>query len=154
MACHIRCDEVAFCGHGKPCPYKTNSTELAKVVENQKHLMNCLCRATRIIMNEPREEVGTRLLFENERVRVWDLALEPNEWLEKHVHREDFLFVVIEGGNLKHVDPQNPDNDRAVSYADDLVVFREAGQSGTIHNRLVNVGDAPYRNLVIELKSR
>ena len=105
-------------------------------------------------MNEPSEAVGTRLLFENERVRVWDLALAPDEWLEKHIHREDFLFVVIQGGDLKHVDLQNPENDRAVSYEDDLVVFREAGESGTVHNRLVNVGDAPYRNLVIELKSR
>ena len=102
---------------------------------------------------EPTEQVGTRLLFENERVRVWDLALEPNDWLEKHIHRDDFLFVVLNGGELKHVDPQNPANDRAVSYQDDLVVFREAGENGTVHNRLVNVGDAPYRNLVIELKS-
>ena len=100
----------------------------------------------------PREEVGTRLLFENNRVRVWDLSLAPQEWLEKHIHRDDFLFVVINGGDLKHIDPLNPENDRAVRYEDDLVVFREPGQEGTVHNRLVNVGDAPYRNLVIELK--
>ena len=103
-------------------------------------------------LNPPREEVGTHLLFENDRVRVWDLALAPDEWLEKHIHRDDFLFVVINGGDLKHIDPQHPENDRAVRYEDDLVVFREAGDEGTVHNRLVNVGDSPYRNLVIELK--
>lgn len=102
---------------------------------------------------EPTERVGTRLLFENERVRVWDLALEAGESLEKHIHRDDFLFVVINGGDLKHVDPQNSANDRAVRYEDDLVVFREAGDEGTIHNRLVNVGNASYRNIVIELKT-
>ncbi len=99
-----------------------------------------------------REEVGTGLMFENERVRVWDLALAPGEWLEKHIHREDFLFVVINGGDLKHIDPQNPANDRSLRYEDDLVVFHAVEGEGKVHNRLVNVGDAPYRNLVIELK--
>ena len=30
----------------------------------------------------PTELVGTSLMFENERVRVWDLALAPGESLE------------------------------------------------------------------------
>ena len=100
---------------------------------------------------EPTERVGTRLLFENERVRVWDLALSPGEFLEKHVHRDDFLFVVTDGGSLQHVVPGQPELDRAVQYDDGLVVFHQAGE-GIVHNRLVNVGDAFYRNIVIELK--
>lgn len=99
----------------------------------------------------PTQNVGTRLLFENDRVRVWDLALQPGEFLEKHVHRDDFLFVVTDGGSLRHVDPNDSSNDRAVKYDDGLVVFHEAGE-GIVHNRLVNVGDALYRNIVIELK--
>lgn len=102
-------------------------------------------------MNEPTEQVGTRLMFENERVRIWDLALQPGESLETHIHRDDFFFVVIQGGDLQHVDPDNAENTRSLSYEDDQIVFLEAGD-GQIHNRLVNVGDAPYRNLVIELK--
>lgn len=100
---------------------------------------------------EPTENVGTRLLFENERVRVWDLALEPGEYLERHVHRDDFLFIVTDGGSLRHIVPGQPELDRAVQYDDGLVVFHEAG-AGIVHNRLVNVGDAFYRNIVIELK--
>ena len=96
--------------------------------------------------------VGTRLLFENDRVRVWDLALQPGEYIEKHVHRDDFLFVVTDGGSLRHVDLTDSANDRAVQYDDGLVVFHEAGQ-GIVHNRLVNVGDKFYRNIVIELKT-
>jgi mannose-6-phosphate isomerase-like protein (cupin superfamily) len=100
---------------------------------------------------EPSENVGTRLLFENERVRVWDLALQPGESLEKHTHRNDFLFIVVQGGALRHIDPDSPANDQAVRYEDDQVVFIEAGE-GTVHNRLVNVGTKPYRNFVIEIK--
>lgn len=104
-------------------------------------------------MTQPSTNVGTRLMFENERVRVWDLALQPGEWLETHLHRDDFLFIVLEGGELQHRDAARPEGDRKVRYDNDLVVFHEAG-SGIVHNRLVNVGDAPYRNLVIELKKR
>ena len=100
---------------------------------------------------EPTENVGTRLLFENERVRVWDLALEPGESLEKHIHRLDYLLIVIAGGSLRHVDPEHPKNERDVRYEKDQVVFFEAGD-GLIHNRLINMGTEPYRNLVIELK--
>ena len=97
--------------------------------------------------------VGTRLLFENERVRVWDLALEPGEWLEKHAHRDDFLFIVTDGGSLRHVDPSDSANDRAVEYDKDLVVYRGVDEGEEIvHHRLVNVGDGFYRNLVIEIK--
>lgn len=101
--------------------------------------------------NEPSENVGTRLMFENERVRVWDLALQPGESVEKHIHRNDFLFIVVKGGSLRHIDPDNPGNDQAVRYENDQVVFIEAGD-GTVHNELVNVGTEPYRNFVIEIK--
>lgn len=100
---------------------------------------------------QPGEQVGTRLLFENDRVRVWDLALAPGEALGAHVHRLDFCFVVVRGGHLRHVHPEDPAQSQDVRYEDDQVVFLEAGE-GLPHHRLVNVGDTPYRNLVIELK--
>ncbi|MFD1733155.1 hypothetical protein ACFSC4_21605 [Deinococcus malanensis] len=33
-------------------------------------------------MTPPAEQVGTRLMFENDRVRVWDLALVPGRLLK------------------------------------------------------------------------
>ncbi len=47
---------------------------------------------------EPSERVGTRVMFENERVRVWDLALAPGESLEKHIHRRDYFFISSRAG--------------------------------------------------------
>lgn len=97
------------------------------------------------------EQVGTRLMFENERIRVWDLALAPGETLEAHIHRLDFCFIVLQGGQLRHIHPENPDQNEDVRYETDQVVFLEAGD-GLVHHPLVNVGHTPYRNLVIELK--
>ena len=100
---------------------------------------------------EPSANVGTKLLFENERIRVWDLALQPGESLQKHVHHEDYLFIVLQGGALVHIDDEDATKNVAVTYATDQVVFLEAGE-GLVHNRLKNIGTEPYRNLVIELK--
>jgi mannose-6-phosphate isomerase-like protein (cupin superfamily) len=100
----------------------------------------------------PTERVGTHLMFENDRVRVWDLALAPQEWLESHIHRDDFLFIVVDGGHLRHASPDNPPDAHEVKYQTDQVVFIEVGGE-TLHHRLTNIGDAPYRNFVIELKS-
>jgi beta-alanine degradation protein BauB len=65
-------------------------------------------------MNEPTEHVGTRLLFENDRMRVWDLALAPGESLEKHIHRLDYVILVESGGLLRSADPEDPANDRDI----------------------------------------
>ncbi len=77
--------------------------------------------------SEPSEQVGTRLLFENARIRVWDLALAPGESLPTHIHRHDYCFIVVQGGALLHVDPDNPANTEEVYYEDDQVVFLEVG---------------------------
>ena len=47
------------------------------------------------------DDVGTRLLFENDRVRVWDLRLEPGESTGLHRHTSDFLYIVIGDGTLQ-----------------------------------------------------
>jgi hypothetical protein len=97
----------------------------------------------------PIEQVGTRLLFENERVRVWDLALEPGESFAEHVHRLDYLYVVESGGLIRFADPGGH---RDVQFVDGQVAFREVGPAGKVDHRLTNVGTKRHRNFVIELK--
>ena len=99
------------------------------------------------------ENVGTQLLFENERIRVWDLSLAPGEWLETHRHRTDFCFIVAQGGHLQHANPNDPQDRHEVNYATNQVVFIPVGPEGALHQRLTNIGDAPYQNYVIEFKN-
>ena len=99
----------------------------------------------------PTEQVGTRLLFENERVRVWDLALAPGESLEKHIHRLDYCYIVAIPGLIRFVDPDNPDDFEDYQFVADEVVHISVPAEGKIDNRLVNIGDVPHRNFVIEM---
>jgi hypothetical protein len=99
----------------------------------------------------PAEEVGTKVLFENERVRVWDLALAPGESLAKHIHRTDYFFIVESGGLIRFADPDNPADYHDVQFKDDQVTF-VAVLEGKVDNRLTNIGEKRHRNYVIELK--
>jgi hypothetical protein len=102
-------------------------------------------------MAEPTERVGSRLLYENDRVRVWDVSLAPGESLETHIHRLDYVILVESGGLLRSSDPENPANDRDIHFQDDQVEFRTVGE-GKIDNLLTNIGTKRHRNYVIELK--
>ena len=100
---------------------------------------------------QPADEVGTKVLFENERVRVWDLALAPGESLAKHIHCTDYFFIVESGGLIRFADPDNPADYHDVQFKDDQVAFVTVPE-GKVDNRLTNIGEKRHRNYVIELK--
>jgi hypothetical protein len=100
----------------------------------------------------PIEQVGTRMMFENDRVRVWDLALEPGESFAEHIHRLDYFYIVESGGLIRFADPDGPGGHRDVQFVDDQVAFRLVGPSGKIDHGLTNIGTKRHRNFVIELR--
>jgi beta-alanine degradation protein BauB len=104
--------------------------------------------------NEPSEQVGERLMFENDRVRVWDIDLAPGESLPEHIHRLDYVILVASGGLIRFADLDDPAGHRDVQYVDDQVSFREVSPAGKIDHQLTNIGTKRHRNFVIELKPR
>ena len=46
------------------------------------------------------ERVGSKLLFENDRVRVWELRLEPGQREALHEHKLDYVMVQIDGDKV------------------------------------------------------
>jgi beta-alanine degradation protein BauB len=51
-------------------------------------------------MSEIVGEVGTKKLFENERVIVWEMRLEPGEKELVHQHQHDYLMIQITGDRV------------------------------------------------------
>ena len=45
--------------------------------------------------------VGTRLLSENERVRVWDIRLKPGERIGFHRHMLDYFWTAVTSGRAR-----------------------------------------------------
>lgn len=103
-------------------------------------------------MSDPdtaRNEVGSSLLFENERVRVWDLRLAAGESTGLHRHETDYLYVVIGEGTLQRGDADGSRGE-ARTMTDGEVHFRTI--DGDDVHEAINVGESDWRNIVVELK--
>ena len=95
--------------------------------------------------------VGSALLLENERVRVWDITLAPGERLPFHCHRTSYLYRCESGGRWR---VRTPGGD--VFTGEDgagEVTFHEIPPGGAIVHDLTNTGAAQLRYTTIELLS-
>ena len=95
--------------------------------------------------------VGTKVVFEDDRVRVWDFKLAPGEASPLHSHKHDYLFVyVTEDNRLDIVVPEG----RTIEQRspEGFVAYWEAGKEQPPHwtHTAKNVGDKPHRQILIE----
>jgi beta-alanine degradation protein BauB len=92
------------------------------------------------------DRIGTELLFENDRVRVWDLRLQPGEASPAHRHRGDYLFIQV---TPSRVEAHDGGAEPALTEGDDgFVQYTEVG-SGIVH-RIVNRAELPFREILVE----
>lgn len=98
--------------------------------------------------------IGDTIVFENDRVRVWELALDPGEESHVHEHQNDYLMICIEGDQV--AGKATPGQPQAYGRAGDFVdistgpghtLFVDGGVSETA----VNTGTRRYRNILVEL---
>ncbi len=104
--------------------------------------------------DHPYGDIGTSMLFENERIRVWELVLEPGESSDLHHHDLDYLMVQIEGDNISaHFEPDSTGTFAGSDVLEGpvspgLAIFAEAGGRETA----VNNGSETFREIIVELK--
>ena len=46
---------------------------------------------------------GSKKVFENDRVIVWEMALEPGESTGLHTHKHEYFFQVVSGSTLETI---------------------------------------------------
>jgi quercetin dioxygenase-like cupin family protein len=100
--------------------------------------------------DDPVGDVGGRVLLENERIRLWELILEPGEASALHHHEHDYCLVILEGDYVAGVSaPGSP----VESFVGKVP---EAGNSVAIPKGATewayNVGEKTYREIIVELK--
>ena len=91
--------------------------------------------------------VGTSVIMENDRVKIWEMDLAPGEESAEHRHDLDYILVILEGDKIAGICTDGRDD----IYADvtpGLTVFVPKG--GTEIAR--NVGTRRYHEVLIELK--
>lgn len=93
--------------------------------------------------------VATSVLFENERVKVWEMDLKPGEDTDMHYHSMDYLLVIIDGDRIAGIPPEGSDEEVIDAPVEAGQVFY-VPKGGTELAR--NTGTKPYREILIELK--
>jgi len=97
-------------------------------------------------------DVGTRLVWENDRVRIWEMVLEPGARSAVHEHTLDYLLIPLAGDRIA-VDVE-PDTAGAYRESGEFPVpigkatFVARGGIETARNS----GAETYREILVELK--
>ena len=107
--------------------------------------------------------VGTQKVFENERIIVWHLDLEPGEQGERHSHELDYVVRIISGSTLEVFGPDGELLDTveleaggAVSFhiqGDQIVSNRPGYPAVPVTHSARNVGPTTFREVLIEFKN-
>jgi quercetin dioxygenase-like cupin family protein len=91
-------------------------------------------------------DVANRFLFENERVRVWQMDLAPGESSDFHEHRLPYVLCILEG---KSIDADLEDGRTLhIPVEPGKVFFVPPGNRETAVNR----SGVRFREILIELK--
>lgn len=96
----------------------------------------------------PAEPVGTALLFQNDRVRVWEMVLAPGETCPPHRHTRDYLMVYPAAALIRSGPADRPVVQR---LGEGMVAYAAVGPAGLDAHAITNVGAAESRHYVIEL---
>ena len=101
---------------------------------------------------DPIGNVAQNLLFEDAKVRIWDMRLEPGEGSDLHRHELDYYLVMLEGDGIGGICPKS----------EGLPPFAIEIPPGGITMAIprghlewsVNVGTKTFYELVVEMKDR
>ena len=107
--------------------------------------------------------VGTKKVFEDDRVIVWHLDLEPGEQGDRHTHRLDYVVRVVAGSTLEVSGPSGEFLDTVELESGGAVAFRVVGDQ-IISDRpgyptvpathsARNVGKTTFKEVLIEFKN-
>lgn len=91
--------------------------------------------------------VADHVLFENQLVRVWQMALAPGERSSRHRHDLPYVMCVIEGDRIDAV--QDSAGEVRIPVQPGSVLFVPPGGET---EQAVNGGSRPFREILIELK--
>ena len=97
-------------------------------------------------------DIASRVVFENERVRVWELRLPAGQRGPIHRHELDHVLIQISGDRIA-VEPE-PDTESV--YKDYLEADVEPGNALFVRRggieRASNVGAHEFHEIIVELK--
>ena len=104
-------------------------------------------------------DIATNKIFENDKIAVWEMVLEPGESTGLHTHSHDFVFYVIEGSTGELTDKDGNVLASLELKAGDTMSFRLQGEelvAGELRvpatHSVRNIGTTRFREILVETK--
>lgn len=94
-------------------------------------------------------DVGTSLLFENDRVRVWEVHLPPGARGPFHAHTRPYFWTCVDPGVGRQRAPDGTLKIRRYDRGDTM--FSDHAPDEAMLHDLENVGEVPLRFVTVEL---
>ena len=98
-------------------------------------------------------DIATKLLMENDRVRIWEMRLAPGERSALHRHENDYVMIQIAGDKMAaDFEPDSGGPWGGLGRVEGDIVpgnFIWADRGGI--ETAVNIGDQPFYEIVVEL---
>src|SRR5271163_3802969 len=93
-------------------------------------------------------EVGQKILFENEFIRMWEVRLDPGQTIDFHIHFHPYLVVSLGGGEneIELI------SGKKISTEEPIGSFVFINEMREVH-RLTNKSDVAYFSRLIEIKT-
>ncbi len=92
--------------------------------------------------------IASNVLYEDDRVKVWDMSLEPGESCDLHTHENDYYLVMLQGDKVAGISKDGT-NDLVFNLTPGAHTFRiDKGMT----EWAVNLGKEPFYEILIELK--
>jgi len=96
--------------------------------------------------------IGTKVLLDNDRVKIWEMDLAPGEESAVHEHVYDYVLVQLGGDRIAGV----PEPDSKGLYNQYIEADVVPGQALYIEKGGIetarNIGKQRYREIIVELK--
>jgi oxalate decarboxylase/phosphoglucose isomerase-like protein (cupin superfamily) len=94
-------------------------------------------------------EVGTRLWFQNDRIKVWEVRLAPGERGPFHAHTRRYFWTVVESGTGRQRSPDGTVKVRRYEVGD--TQYAEPSLADPLIHDLENAGETTLRFVTVEL---
>ncbi|BCW06231.1 hypothetical protein [Arthrobacter sp. NtRootA1] len=97
---------------------------------------------------------GDRLIFENDRVRVWSMTIPANGMFDYHQHFHDHVILWPEAGHVQGQELGDDDWSLEQVAQPGYVAFKTVGSSGPlVPHRVRSLDDHPTTHYIVELIS-
>jgi hypothetical protein len=101
--------------------------------------------------------LATRILYEDDQVRIWDQRLAPGDSTATHRHEHDYALLDVEGERLEVELLEGPHLELLGAGNSTLELPVKRGQvywveKGSVE-RAVNTGASSYRGILVEVKT-